>query len=101
MGGPSPYRDPYRAAADADDTRRTDLMKAERAPTRGGNGYDPLPPGGRRRPPPPAGADADAAAAENVPARTPQADAQAAYRDAFKGPAKANVNGQPVYRMPW
>lgn len=103
MGGPSAYRDPYRSAADADETRQTELMKAERVPTGGGDGfgYDPLPPGGRRKPLPAAGADADAAPAENGPARTPQAAAQAAYKDAFKGPAKANANGQAVYRMPW
>ena len=97
LGGPSAYRDPYRSAGDADETRQTDLMKAERVPTGGGGGYDPLPPGGRRPPP----ADANAAAADNGPARTPQAAAEAAYRDAFKGPAKDAVNGQAVYRMPW
>ncbi len=103
MGGPSAYRDPYRTAGDAEDTRQTELMKAERVPTGGGPGfgYDPLPPGGRRRPPPAGAGDADAAGADNGPARTPQAAAQAAYRDAFKGPAKGAANGQAVYRMPW
>lgn len=103
MGGPPAYRDPYQAAGNAEDTRQTELMKAEQVPNGGGSGfgYDPLPPGGRRRPPP-AAEGADAAGADNGPARTPQAAAQAAYRDAFKGPAKGgNANGQAVYRMPW
>jgi len=102
MGGPSAYRDPYQSAGAAQDTRQTELMKAEQVPTGGGTGfgYDPLPAGGRRRPPAGA-ADADAAGADNGPARTPQAAAQAAYRDAFKGPAKGNANGQAVYKMPW
>jgi len=57
-GGPSPYRNPYRAAFDANETSQTDLMRAGRMPNRDGNGYDPLPAGGGRKPAARAAADA-------------------------------------------
>lgn len=106
LGAPRGYRDPYQSALDANETQQTELMKAERVPSggtnaNGGNGYDPLPPGGRR---PLRAADANGAAA--APATTPQEAAQAAYRDSFNGQkTKAAANGlpaaQPVYKSPW
>lgn len=106
LGAPGAYRDPYQSALDANETQQTELMKAERVPSggtnaNGGNGYDPLPPGGRR---PLRAADANGAAA--APATTPQEAAQAAYRDSFNGQkTKAAANGlpaaQPVYKSPW
>ena len=116
LGGPAASRDPYRSALDAEDTRQSNLMRAERNPNRAmnGTGYDPLPPAGRGGNARAAGGDAGAGAGAgagnaggmagnaapdgNAPPTTADQAAQSLYRDPFNG---AKGAGQQVYRSPW
>lgn len=103
LGSPPPYRDPYRSALDANETRQTDLMRVERIPdsTMKGDGYAPLPGGAGRRRFPGAAAAADAGGPAAA-AKTPQDAAQTLYLESLKGPkAAAAGTGQQIYRMPW
>jgi hypothetical protein len=113
LGGPSMSRDPYRSALDAEDTRQSDLMGAERVPNgvMNRNGYDPVPPAkgapNARAPAADAGADAAlnpvgmegnaAGGGGKARANTPAQAAQKLYRAPFKG----NDGAQQVYRSPW
>ena len=83
-------------------------MRAERVPDAlKGNGYDPLPPGGRKPIARAAGAGAGVAAAPGLagdappggaaPPDTPQQAVKSLYRDPFGG----NAGAQPVYHTPW
>jgi hypothetical protein len=110
LGGPAAYRDPYRAALDAGGTQQSDLMRTERVPNgaTNGNGYAPLPRGGRGRVPAVGvGANVGEGAgapgmAGNAPGGNAAPDAEQAaqplYRDPFGG---ANGNGAQVNRSPW
>jgi hypothetical protein len=123
LGGPGAYGDPYRSAMDANETRQSDLMRAERVPNPAmrGNGYDPSAPAGGQALARPKGLAADgaggAAPAQEAgppvnappgaglpapgnaaPPSTPEQAAQSLYRDPFNGPKGAT---QQLYRSPW